>query len=208
MRIIYQEETFLVCVKPSGISSEEGPCGMPELLRKEGNCKEVYPVHRLDRAVSGLMVYALTKEAAGKLTKQIQEKIFQKKYLAMVKGVPDPREGRMDDLLLHIAKENKTYVVKRMRKGVREASLTYETIAEKNGYSLEKITLLTGRTHQIRAQFSSRKMPLYGDRKYGDQNTGDIALWSYELSFFHPESGEQMTFTENPPAGEPWIEIS
>ena len=219
--ILYSDKSIVVCVKPAGAVSEEAPGGMPELLRKElkrnAAVPQIFPVHRLDKGVGGVMVYALTKDAAASLTRQMTEsapadagKIFTKEYLAVTEGVPEPTSGRMEDLLFHDREKNRTYVVKRPRKGVKEAALEYETLASAGGdpetgvFSLVRIRLLTGRTHQIRAQFSSRKLPLYGDRRYGAKTAGDIALWSHRLTFRHPETGEELTFCAGPPKDGPW----
>lgn len=207
MKILYQDQHIIVCIKPSGVLSTDEPGGMPERIKNElgAECADVKTVHRLDRTVSGLMVFALSQNAASTLSRQITEDSFQKEYLAILEGIPAVPDARLDDLLLRNSEENKTYVVSRMRKGVRPASLEYKTLAQSNGLSLVRIHLLTGRTHQIRAQFSSRKLPLYGDRKYGSsrQSTG-IGLWSYYLSFVHPTSGKRMEFSALPPKEEPW----
>lgn len=219
--ILYNDKSIVVCVKPAGVVSEEAPGGMPELLRKElkrnAAVPQIFPVHRLDKGVGGVMVYALTKDAAASLTRQMTEsapadagKTFTKEYLAVTEGVPEPVSGRMEDLLFHDREKNRTYVVKRPRKGVKEAVLEYETLASAGGdpetgvFSLVRIRLLTGRTHQIRAQFSSRKLPLCGDRRYGAKTAGDIALWSHRLTFRHPETGEELTFRAGPPKDGPW----
>lgn len=219
--ILYSDKSIVVCVKPAGVVSEEAPGGMPELLRKElkrnAAVPQIFPVHRLDKGVGGVMVYALTKDAAASLTRQMTEsapadagKTFAKEYLAVTEGVPEPASGRMEDLLFHDREKNRTYVVKRPRKGVKEAVLEYETLAsagsdpETGAFSLVRIRLLTGRTHQIRAQFSSRKLPLCGDRRYGAKTAGDIALWSRRLTFRHPETGEELTFRAGPPKDGPW----
>lgn len=219
--ILYNDKSIVVCVKPAGAVSEEAPGGMPELLRKElkrnAAVPQIFPVHRLDKGVGGVMVYALTKDAAASLTRQMTEsapadagKTFTKEYLAVTEGVPEPVSGRMEDLLFHDREKNRTYVVKRPRKGVKEAVLEYETLASAGGdpetgvFSLVRIRLLTGRTHQIRAQFSSRKLPLCGDRRYGAKTAGDIALWSHRLTFRHPETGEELTFRAGPPKDGPW----
>ena len=209
MDILYKDNDIFVGIKPSGISSADEPGGMPDLIRKElGNpTLPVKVVHRLDQPVAGVMVYALSDRAAAALSRAITEKTFRKEYLAVVEGTPEPTAGRMDDLLFRDAAKNRTYLVKRMRKGVREASLLYETLECRDGLSLVKIELLTGRTHQIRAQFSGRKMPLTGDRKYGSQRFQDgdrPALWSYRISFPHPVTGENMTFSKEPPDAAPW----
>ena len=234
MNILFRDEHIVVCIKPAGVVSEEAPGGMPELLRmelkKDAAVPQIFPVHRLDKGVGGVMVYAFTKDAAASLTRQMTEsapaetqalpgpaaagasagKIFTKEYLAVTEGVPEPASGRMEDLLFHDREKNRTYVVKRPRKGVKEAVLEYETLASAGGdpeagvVSLVRIRLLTGRTHQIRAQFSSRKLPLCGDRRYGAKTAGDIALWSRRLTFRHPETGEELTFCADPPKDGPW----
>lgn len=222
--ILYSDKSIVVCVKPAGAVSEDAPGGMPELLRKElkrnAAVPQIFPVHRLDKGVGGVMVYALTKDAAASLTRQMTEsapanagKTFTKEYLAVTEGVPEPVSGRMEDLLFHDREKNRTYVVKRPRKGVKEAALEYETLASSGGdpeagvFSLVRIRLLTGRTHQIRAQFSSRKLPLCGDRRYGAKTAGDIALWSHRLTFRHPETGEELTFRAGPPKDGPWAAV-
>lgn len=207
MNIIYNDNHIIVCIKPAGAVSTDEPGGMPELIRNElGNSQAgVFCVHRLDRAVSGLMVFARSSDAASELSRQISDRSFDKEYLAVVKGCPVPAEGRMDDLLFRNSAENKTYVVSRMRKGVREASLEYRVLGSLEGMSLVRIKLLTGRTHQIRAQFSSRGMPLIGDRKYGSADTQcGIALWSCKLSFNHPSTGKMLEFSALPPKEYPW----
>ena len=207
MKILYADKDILICVKPVGALSTDEPGGMPELLREvlQEEAAEVRTVHRLDRVVGGLMVFARSQAAASSLSRQITDKSFWKEYLAVLHGVPKEKEGLLEDLLFRDSTENKTYVVKRMRKGVREAALEYSVLEEKKGLSLVRIHLLTGRTHQIRAQFSSRSMPLVGDRKYGAaEDNCEIALWSSRLCFKHPRSGKEMDFSLEPPGGFPW----
>jgi len=207
MEILYQDQELVVCIKPAGVLSTDEPGGMPSLVREAlGNPEaDVRTVHRLDRVVSGLMVFARSQTAASELSRQITERSFDKHYLAVVHGCPAEPEGIYEDLLFREKSENKTYVVRRMRKGVRPAALEYRVLAREKDLSLIKIHLLTGRTHQIRAQFSSRRMPLVGDRKYStnDDDCG-IALWSCHLSFLHPKSGKPMDFAQNPPELFPW----
>ena len=207
MKILYSDKNIIVCIKPFGALSTDEPGGMPDLIRNELKLPdaEIHAVHRLDRVAGGLMVYARTQKAAAELGKQISERRFDKKYMAVVHGCPDVGKGRMDDLLFRDSSSNTSYVVTRKRKGVRDASLEYEVLAQKDELSLMKITLLTGRTHQIRVQFSSRKMPLFGDRKYGAPETGcGVALWSCELNFTHPQTGDKLHFSALPPQSEPW----
>ena len=160
---------------------------MPALLRAELGCAYIGCVHRLDRAVGGVMVYALDQPSCGKLSAMVASHQMVKEYLAVVHGCPESPEGEMRDLLFKDSARNKSFVVKRMRKGVREAVLHYqllETIERENGtFSLVQIRLETGRSHQIRVQFSSRKMPLVGDRRYGSREDADgVKLWSYRIT--------------------------
>ena len=236
MEILEQNAAYVVCVKPAGIPSQgEGPEAMPARLAAElralsaqpaahppaqpaagpsaspaepslGLHGEIYPVHRLDQAVGGVMVYARTKQAAAALSRAIQEGRMEKEYLAVLtKPMAEPH-GTLRDLLYHDRVKNKTYVVKRKRNGVKEAVLDYETLASGAEGTLIRVHLHTGRTHQIRVQFSSRGLPLVGDRRYGlaDDPVSPIALWSCHLSFCHPESGAPMTFDLRPPAIAPW----
>lgn len=207
MEIIYKDNDIVVCIKSAGVVSTDEPGGMPDLIRAEIGEKEkqIFTIHRLDRAVSGLMVYAFNTSAAGKLSGQITDKSFEKDYLAVVHGVPEEAEGRFDDLLFKDASKNKTFVVDRVRKGVRDAALEYKVLESVNGLTLVRIHLLTGRTHQIRVQFSSRKMPLYGDGKYGAGDKGGIALFSCCLRFRHPKTEKDLLFEKLPCAETyPW----
>ena len=199
MTILYQDPQMLAVVKPSGLLSQAGKEGeetMLTILRQETGA-EVYPVHRLDRETGGVMVYARTARAAAALSQAIQQGRVKKEYLAAVYGCPEAPEGLMEDLLLHDQKKNKSYVVTRQRRGVKKARLSYALLAEKEDRSLIQVRLFTGRTHQIRVQFASRKMPLVGDGRYGG-GSGKLALWSARLTLPHPESGEKMTFLRLP----------
>ena len=210
MNIIYQDNSILVVIKPAGVLSTDEPGGVPELAREAlGDPKAcVRTVHRLDRVVSGLMVLARTPEAASKLSEQIRAHDFGKTYLAVVHGEPEALSGTMRDLLDRDPKERKTYVTTKPGKGVQEAILDYEVLSSENGLSLVKIFLQTGRTHQIRCQFSSRGLPLWGDKKYSTlPDDGPIALWSHCLHFAHPETGEILCFEHDPPEIEPWTSL-
>ena len=207
MELIYQDQDIVVCVKPARVLSTDEPGGMPDLVRQAlaDPTADVRTVHRLDRVVSGLMVLARSAQAASELSRQIREDIFEKEYLAVLHGTPQASEGRLTDLLLRNKQERKTYVVTEPAKGVQEAILDYQVLNSANGFSRVRIQLLTGRTHQIRAQFSSRGMPLVGDRKYATlEDPCEIALWSYRLAFCHPVSGQKMEFTLEPPEIYPW----
>jgi len=206
-RIIHADPVFLVCIKPSGVLSTDEPGGMPDLCRAalgDPNAN-VRTVHRLDRVVSGLMVFARTKHAASDLSRQIRDGVFRKEYQAVLHGVPAEARGTLTDLLLRSKPERKTYVVSEPGKDVQEAILNYEVLASTPDLSRVRIELVTGRTHQIRCQFSSRDLPLVGDRKYSTREDDcDIALWSARLSFRHPKTGEELTFTAPPPDEFPW----
>lgn len=201
--MLYQDQQLAVCVKPVGILSQsDGQEDMVCLLARQLG-GEIYALHRLDRNVGGVMVYARSGKAAAALSEQIRQGTFVKRYLAAVQGVPAPREGEMRDLLFKDSRKNKSFVVNRPRKGTKEALLEYEVIGSGEGhcgaYSIVKVRLHTGRTHQIRVQFASRKMPLLGDGKYGSRDTGcEIALWSHRVTFTHPTGGEPMDFAALP----------
>ena len=205
--IIYKDKDVIVAVKPPGVLSEDHAGGMPELLREalHDPSADIRSVHRLDRVVGGLMVYARNAASASALIRDISERKFDKQYLAVTEGVPAETEGEFTDLLYHSVRENKTYVVDRKRKGVREARLKYRVLASSGDQALVQVTLYTGRTHQIRVQFASRKLPLLGDRRYGAAEAPcETALWSYSVGFRHPGTGEAMSFTKAPPHEYPW----
>ena len=204
--ILYRDAALAVCLKRAGVLSEEG--GMPALLR-EALGGEIYCVHRLDKAVGGVMVYARTREAAAALSAAIARGEIKKEYLAVVQGVPAEASGTLRDLLYHDAARSKSYVVTRARRGVREAVLDYTLLGvaahEDACLSALRIALHTGRSHQIRVQFASRGLPLVGDGKYGASlRSGPLALWSASLGFPHPLTGERLRFSAPPPAGFPW----
>lgn len=208
LTILYADREILVCIKPAGVLSTDEPGGLPQLVRETLGDPEacVRTVHRLDRVVSGLMVLARTPEAASELSRQIRDREFDKEYLAVLHGCPPAPQGELRDLLLRNKPERKTYVVTEPGKGVQEAVLTYRVLSQRAGLSQVRIHLETGRTHQIRAQFSARGLPLVGDRKYSLLEDGcPIALWSHSLRFRHPATGKIMTFSEKPPEIYPWI---
>ena len=207
MELIYQDKDIVVCVKPARVLSTDEPGGMPELVRQALGIKDVRTVHRLDRVVSGLMVLALSAEAASELSRQIREDQFEKEYLAVIHGAPEQNEGRLHDLLLRDKARKMTMVVTEPGKGVQPASLRYQVLNQKNDMSRVRVALETGRTHQIRVQFASRGLPLVGERKYSTlADDCEIALWSYRLAFTHPTIGEPMEFTLEPPKIYPWTQ--
>ena len=207
MELIYVDKDILVCVKPAGVRSTDEPGGLPELVREAlGNPKaDVRTVHRLDQVVSGLMVLARNAKAASELSRQIRDGEFQKEYLAVIHGTPAREADTLVDLLLRCKQERKTYVVTEPGKDVQQAILHYRVLGSTGELSRVEIHLHTGRTHQIRAQFSSRGLPLVGDRKYSTLDDGcNIALWSHKLGFTHPKTGEFLEFSKEPPEIYPW----
>lgn len=214
MEILFEDREITVAIKPTDRVSEQTARkdGFADLLATRNCDGYIGVVHRLDRGVGGVMVYARTPAAAAKLSAQVQDRSFKKKYLAVVHGTPSEPFGRLTDLLFHDRIKNKTYTVDRKRNGVKEAILDYECLStitdEQLGeLSLIAITLQTGRTHQIRVQFASRGLHLVGDRKYGAPSSGEIALFCTELSFRHPKSGKPMTFSKKP-QGELWATLN
>ena len=187
MEILYSDPEIVVCVKPVGMDSEH------ELPQALGG--EIYPIHRLDKNVGGVMVYAKKKTSAAALSKAVQEGAMVKEYVAMVHGTP-PEAGDWEDLLWKDSTKNKVFVVKRERRGVKKARLEFKRLTE-GETSLVRIRLHTGRSHQIRVQFSSRGFPLVGDHKYGsrDEKTEPM-LFSCCLSF--PYKGRTLRFEKMP----------
>ncbi|MCD7856381.1 MAG: RluA family pseudouridine synthase [Clostridiales bacterium] len=208
MDILYQDNRILVCVKPAGIRSTDEPGGLPDCLRRElGDTHAcLRTVHRLDQVVGGVMVLARSREAARRLSAQVRQHELEKDYLAVVHGVPAEAQGELRDLLARSKAERKTYVVSEPGRDVREAVLHYRALETVGGLTLVAIRLQTGRTHQIRAQFSARGLPLVGDRKYGapEEGADGIGLWACRLSFTHPQTGERVTFSAPPPRTVPW----
>ena len=206
MEILYADRRVCVCVKPALVLSTDEPGGMPELLRAALGDPCVRSVHRLDRTVGGVMVYARSRMAASLLSAQVRDGRFEKTYLAVVCGAPETDSGELRDLLRRDRLTRRTLVADAPGKDVREAVLRYETLERQEGLTLLRVALETGRTHQIRVQLASRGLPLWGDAKYGRAQTGGtVALWSHSLTFDHPETGERLTFTAPPPGEQyPW----
>ena len=207
MELVYVDDDILVCLKPARVLSTDEPGGVPDLAREAlGDPKaDVRTVHRLDRVVAGLIVLARNADAAAELSRQIRDREFEKEYQAVLHGCPTEAEGTLTDLLLRDKRECKSYVVTEPAKGVQEAILDYRVLASREDFSKVAITLRTGRTHQIRCQFSSRDWPLVGDRKYSlNQDGCDIALWSHRVAFHHPVTGQWMDFRLDPPKQFPW----
>lgn len=192
MTILYADDALAVCIKPIGLDAEHE---LPAALREQLG-GEIFPIHRLDRGVGGVMVYARTKAAAAALSRCVQDGTMIKEYVALVHGEP-PEAGDWEDLLWKDARKNKVYPVKRMRGGVKHARLTYERLWGRDGCALVAVRLYTGRTHQIRVQFASRGYPLVGDRKYGAKDDErQIRLFSRRITF--PFGGQTRCFEAAP----------
>ncbi|MBQ1483106.1 MAG: RNA pseudouridine synthase [Erysipelotrichaceae bacterium] len=210
MKVLYEDNHLLVVEKPVNVPMQEDSSKDEDLLsiakayikekyRKPG---EVYLglLHRLDRPVGGVCVFARTSKAAARMSRQISEHSFKKEYLAIVSDNGLKDEGHFEDRLL---KDHRTNTVRVDPKG-KDASLDYEVLKRKDGLALVSILLHTGRSHQIRVQFASRNHPLWGDQRYNKKATAgqQIALWSHRIEFTHPVSGERMSFTSEP---QDWI---
>ena len=210
LTMLYLDDHIAVCVKPPRVLSTDEPGGMPDLVRQTlGDPRaDVRTVHRLDRVVGGVMVLARNAAAASELSRQIREGSFEKKYLAVVHGAPEEDSGELRDLLGRDKARKMTFVAEAPGKGIQEAVLSYRVLNKAGDLSRVEVTLLTGRTHQIRVQFASRSMPLVGERKYSTLNDPcEIALWSCLLRFRHPVTGEELTFTRLPPEEYPWTVV-
>ena len=217
LKVIYEDNHIIVVEKPVNIPSQGDKTGdidmltiikdyLKEKYNKPGN---VYLglIHRLDRPVGGVMVFAKTSKAAARLSEQVREKIFKKTYLVIVNGIMEKNKGILEDYLLKNEKNNMSKVVKKETKNAKLAILDYEVLKynEEINLSLLKVNLHTGRHHQIRVQLSSRDHSIYGDQKYGGRGHGkQICLWAYELTINHPITKEEMTFKSIPEMNGSW----
>ncbi len=215
INILFEDNHIIAAVKPVNVLSQKDRTGDPDILtiikqdiklryNKPGNVF-LGLVHRLDRPVGGVMVFARTSKAASRISAEIREGRFLKTYLAAVRGAPPERRGRLEDRIVKNRDKNIVFTVPEDDERGRKAILEYSVIESREGSSLVKIELLTGRPHQIRAQFSNIGCPLLGDRKYGNHDNSDnIALWSYRIAFKHPVSDEEVEFKCAPPREYPW----
>ena len=212
--VLYEDKSLVVCVKPVGVLSapEAGKRrNMPDLLKKQTRAYRIDIIHRLDQPVGGVMVYSKSSKATPGLYKQMAGHRIVKEYLAVVCGVPAQASGTWEDWLLKDSARCKSRVVAPGTRGAKDASLSYRVLAtvSRDGVplSLVKVRLHTGRTHQIRVQFSSRRLPLLGDEKYGGlaaPKLSGLGLWSYHLAFRHPLTGAAVDNACPPPAEYPW----
>ena len=217
IKVIFEDNHLLVVEKPVNILSQGDDTNdkdMVNLLKQYVKEKYNKPgnvyiglVHRLDRPVGGIMVFAKTSKAASRLSDQVRTKTFKKTYRAVIHGDMNKKEDTLKDYLYKNKKTNMVSVVNKNHKDAQNAELSYETLEHKNNFSLVEIDLKTGRPHQIRVQFASRRHPLFGDQRYG-QNVNkvgqQISLWSYKIEIEHPTTKEKMEFICEPPMEYPW----
>ena len=211
LEVLYEDNHVIVVYKPANVLSQGDATGDKDLLtivkeyvkekyNKPGNVY-IGLVHRLDRPVEGVMVFARSSKAASRLSEQIKKNEFSKHYLAIINGILSEKSGEFHDYLLK--KEDGNTIVSDKEHG-KESILNYEVLDEKNGMSLIRIKLITGRHHQIRVQFASRGYPLVGDQRYGNLDNKQICLCSYQLSFVHPTTKEIMNFERFPNKRDEW----
>lgn len=217
MDIIYEDREIIVCHKMPGIPVQTGKIGQMDLismlrnyLAGKGEMPEIFLVHRLDQPVEGIMVFAKTKSAAADLSRQIQEKAVEKKYLALAEGIFAEKTGTLENYLLRDGKSNTSKAVPKGTKGAKLARLSYKVQRELEGnISLVKICLETGRHHQIRVQMAQAGHPLIGDKKYNKNCPREympVGLCSISTSFCHPSTGQRMKF-EAEPKGELFVKV-
>lgn len=211
LKVIYEDNHIIVVEKKPNIPSQGDKTNDIDMLtivkqyikEKYNKPGDVYLglIHRLDRPVGGVMVFAKTSKAASRLSEQVRNKVFKKKYLTIVDGKMEKERDTLEDYLLKNEKNNLSKVVDEKTKNAKQAKLDYEALTYNDEINLSvlKIDLHTGRHHQIRVQLSSRGHSIYGDQKYGIRGRGkQIALWAYSLTIIHPISKEEMTFISIP----------
>lgn len=211
IKILHEDKDIIIAIKPHKMPSQADKTGDEDMVTALGNYLNggyVGLIHRLDRPVGGIMIFAKTKVANSKLSEAVRNNSINKQYYAVVCGNIEGEGGELKDWLLKNEKQNISCVVDKNKKDAKEAILKYEVIGRAeddkfNKITLVKVLLITGRHHQIRVQFSNRGYPLWGDNKYNDsfkktRGWTQIALWSGVLEFNHPVSGKQMSFSDNP----------
>ena len=207
INVLYQDKSIIICEKPVGISSESP--GLPEVVSAKTG-RDVWPVHRLDQVTGGAIILAFSPDCCASLQQLFHKSLIRKEYLAVISGCPEDKTGYWKDLLWHDCRKNKSFVVSRVRAGVKEAECDWSILGTVN-YNLDMLSLVriglhTGRTHQIRVQFSSRGFPLVGDRKYGSKiHIDTVALWSAGISFpWHNSKDGRVSVRSTPPSVFPW----
>ncbi|MGN1234852.1 MAG: RluA family pseudouridine synthase [Christensenellaceae bacterium] len=215
--ILYEDNHIIVVLKPQNVAScgdESGDQNLLDIIREYlkttyNKPGEAYVglVHRLDRPTGGVMVYAKTSKAASRLSEQMREGDFEKKYLTVLVGTPEPEKATLVNYLKKNSINNMVYLCPQTTDGAKMASLDYKVLESKGKYSLVEVKLHTGRSHQIRVQMAGISHPVFGDMRYGGVNAqkGKLALWAYSLSFTHPVTKERLRFMVEPPIEEaPW----
>lgn len=213
IEILFEDNHLLAVNKPAGVLSQEDYSGAPDLLNL---CKEYLKreynkngnaflglLHRLDKPVSGVMLFAKTSKAASRVSEQIRKRSIKKDYLAIVESKP-PKNGMLRDFLLKDKKNNTVSVVSSKNKKAKKAELIYQTVDTQNKLSLLKISLITGRPHQIRVQLSHQGYPILNDKKYGSKGNGTLSLHAFKLSFEHPTLKKEIIITAKAPSEMPW----
>ena len=209
VQILYHDRDLLLCSKPAGMPSQPDPSGQRDLLTLlQSEYSTAHLVHRLDTPTGGVMVFGLTPKASARLCELVQDHAnFQKEYFVALSSPPHEEAGALQDFLYHDKRINKSFVTEGKRKGSKEASLSYRQVAvDEQGHTLVRVSLHTGRTHQIRVQFASRALPLVGDGKYGNrEKCPHIGLWACKLTFPHPITGKIISAEVFPDADvAPW----
>lgn len=213
IKILYEDNHLLAVEKPPGLLSQEDRTGKADLLTL---CKEYLKreynkkgdaflglLHRLDKPVGGVMLFAKTSKAASRISEQIRKRTIKKTYTAIVEGVP-PKNGMLQNYLLKNKQTNTVSVTSGKSKHAKKAELVYQTEKTYKEFTKLKITLITGRPHQIRVQFSHFGYPVLNDKKYGSTHTGLISLYATELTFNHPTLKKEITVQADPPIEAPW----
>ena len=213
IEILFEDNHLLAVNKPAGLLSQEDYSGQPDLLalckeylkRKYNKKGNVFLglLHRLDKPVGGVMLFAKTSKAASRISEQIRKRSIKKKYYTVVEGV-SPQNGMLQDYLLKNSQTNTVSVVSSKNKNAKKAELIYQRHQVASNLSLLDVTLITGRPHQIRVQLSHLGYPIHGDQKYGSKNAGEISLHAAELTFTHPTLKKEITVRSNVPTGFPW----
>lgn len=215
--IIYEDNHILAVSKPQGLLSQEDHTEQPDLLNlcksyiklRYGKPGNVFLglLHRLDKPVSGVMVFAKTSKSASRISEQIRSRKVKKSYLAVLKGNP-PKNGVLEHHLLKDSKTNTVKVVPNAQKKSKLASLSFKTIDQKGDLALVDINLKTGRAHQIRVQFAEIGAPVWGDKKYGRKESGSIALHAYRFELVHPTKKDELSFEAPLPENFPWNQFT
>ncbi|MEB5685135.1 RluA family pseudouridine synthase [Mammaliicoccus lentus] len=221
INVLYEDNHLLIVEKPVNIAVQEDASKDMDLLNMlKSYIKEKYNkpgdvylglVHRLDRPVGGVMVFARTSKAASRLSNELRKQQIYRKYKAIIRGTLPNKQGELVDYLYKDRKKNLVSVVSSKNKGGKKAILEYKVLSKKDNLSMLEVELKTGRSHQIRVQLANQGTPLYGDQKYGEhvnKHGQQIALWASSLSVKHPTKDEMITVESEPPKEYPWAEFT